>query len=636
MASNPRPPFSRVVYNRLLLGILILSLLGFGAACLLPGWTPGLRPAGADATVAAAVRTLAAQSTADAAAGGGDPGLPGWILTSIPGAAGTLRPPTAVPLPSATPTLVTPGPTPLSGEYTADLVARIDPPWGAQGAPYVILSGFSLRPGKTVVLIRGMLGDRQFDCPGSRCELPVTADSLIAFRVFANNGDFSSELKATIRISRDAQGYYVAVEQLSLPAVPFTDACSAVWDLDPANAPQWAKFPESPDRLHTDKTLHYLAGQMIFTGAVDAALCPGGGMGREGPNGCGLALAETAMIEWQNRYDQAFWLGGREQGIPPILLKTLVEVESQFWPKSERYFVQEYGLSQINEYGADTALRWDIDLYKEVCAQVFNNCSRSYARRSPNERAMLRGYLISQLDADCWSCQGGIDVEKSNDSIPLIARVVRSNCIEADYILDTYNVTASYQDYWKFTLLNYHSGYGCLRDAIAATVGARLPLTWENVYPRLACPDSKEYVERVWTALGAFEGSTIKPGRLPGPVSTPMFAASATPVPSATPYQSRAQVYVRVYLDLNGDGQPQDDEWLNNITVQMNLSNGILMDAKTVNGQAMFEVTGFMPGLTGVVYLPGLYRYQAVDLPLQGSLTVDFPFSQPLLPTALP
>lgn len=612
-----------------MLGILILSLLGFEIGCLLPGSWFNMAPA--DSGLPAAAGSLQATATI----------LPGWIPTATPNGTGTPAPTYALP-PTATPTPISSQPaTPVAGQYSEDLIPRIDPPWGAQASPYVILSGFSLQRGLAVVTIRGTHEGWEFSCVGNRCELPVFQDSLITMRVYANNGDYSRELRATVRVTRLQQGYFMDVEELNPIPLPFTDTCAAVWDMDPTNAPKWAKFPASPDYLHTDKTLHYLAGQMIFTGAVDAQSCPGGGLAggtaQGGPNGCGLTLAQNAMIEWQNRYDYTFWLTGKHEGIPPILLKTLIEVESQFWPRSERYFVQEYGLSQTNDLGADVALRWDVDLYKEVCSQVFSDCSRSYARRPPHERAMLRGILITKLDADCWTCENGIDVAKSEESIDLIAKVVRTNCIETDYILDTFNATTNYQDYWKFSLLNYHSGYSCLRDAISATVAAREPVTWDTVWGRLNCADSKEYVDRVWTALSAFDDSTIKPGQAPGALATPVFAATATPLaPTATPFVSLAQVYVRVYLDLNGNGQPETGEWLNNITVQMNLSNGVMMDARTVDGRAMFEVTGHTQSLDGVVFLPGLYRYEAITVPLQGSVTVDFAFSPPALPTAIP
>ena len=77
-----------------------------------------------------------------------------------------------------------------------------------------------------------------------------------------------------------------------------------------------------------------------------------------------LEVAKGAMMEWQNRFDPTIWAAGKEYGIPPILIKSLMEQESQFWPENARYIYEEFGFTQINELGADVALRWDED-FKE-------------------------------------------------------------------------------------------------------------------------------------------------------------------------------------------------------------------------------------------------------------------------------
>jgi hypothetical protein len=47
-------------------------------------------------------------------------------------------------------------------------------------------------------------------------------------------------------------------------------------------------------------------------------------------------------------------------------------------------------------------------------------------------------------------------------------------------------------------------------------------------------------------------------------------------------------------------------------------------------------MTGFPPGISVTVSLPGLYRSQTFDLPEQGEVTITFMFEQPPLPTTIP
>jgi len=45
--------------------------------------------------------------------------------------------------------------------------------------------------------------------------------------------------------------------------------------------------------------------------------------------------------------------------------------------------------------------------------------------------------------------------------------------------------SATFEDMWKFTLVNYNAGPGCLGDAIGNAKLQTLPLTWANVSPFL-------------------------------------------------------------------------------------------------------------------------------------------------------
>ena len=160
--------------------------------------------------------------------------------------------------------------------------------------------------------------------------------------------------------------------------------------------PKWAEFPQMPDGLYTSKSLYFLASRLLYTGIVDAKDCPNQGfLSPASPNGCGMERAKTAMIEWQNQYNPVIWSASRKIGVPPKIIKTLIEKESQFWPGNSRLFLQEYGLAQINQFGADVALRWNNDLFKQTCSAVLGDCNKilcqftqlaaRYAARQLNE-----------------------------------------------------------------------------------------------------------------------------------------------------------------------------------------------------------------------------------------------------------
>ena len=57
----------------------------------------------------------------------------------------------------------------------------------------------------------------------------------------------------------------------------------------------------------------------------------------------------------------------------------------------------------------------------------------------------------------------------------------------------------SYEDLWKFTLLNYTSGSGCLGNAIQRTINNGNVLNWENIAYNLqpACRTGIDYVDEV-------------------------------------------------------------------------------------------------------------------------------------------
>ncbi|MBK8782797.1 MAG: hypothetical protein IPO22_13540 [Anaerolineales bacterium] len=86
----------------------------------------------------------------------------------------------------------------------------------------------------------------------------------------------------------------------------------------------------------------------------------------------------------------------------------------------------------------------------------------------PDEQAILRGALVSSVDASCEECPLGLDLTQADFSVGVFAHSMIANCEQAGQVV--YNYTgespgdaATYEDMWKFTLVNYNAGGGCLR-----------------------------------------------------------------------------------------------------------------------------------------------------------------------------
>jgi len=119
-------------------------------------------------------------------------------------------------------------------------------------------------------------------------------------------------------------------------------------------------------------------------------------------------------------------------------------------------------------------------------------------------------------------------------------------------------------------------------------------------------------------------------------LALPTIVPTRTPVPTPTVYVSSARIIVQVYMDRNGNGLPEDGEWIDAMTVQVSVSNTEQITQRTVNGIAIFDMSGYAPNSGIDVSLPGLYRNNVFLLPEQGDVTIVFKFDQPVLPTILP
>jgi hypothetical protein len=522
----------------------------------------------------------------------------------------------------------------------SELYVFIQAPDGPVAVPFVTLVAFQSIPDVSIE-IRGTLDARGFVCQGSPCSVPVPTSSVIIFRAVSSTGATSDEISATVRVELRTDGYYVFLDTVSQFA-SFSDSCLRFWRFEDDTDPAWAEFAQFPYQLNTDKTLHYLVTQLIIHGVVDVNGCPAGGLstGLDWPTGCGLERARDAMIEWQNQYDEYIWLASKEYGIPPKILKTLIEVESQFWPGNERFYVDEIGLGQLNQLGVDVLLRRNPTLYQQVCSVVLDDCAMPYALMSPQNQAMIRGAFVNSFSSLCPTCQYGLDLNKAKQSIPFIAQVLHANCETVKVVTDSIrrsdyieDMEDPYEDFWRFTLLSYHSGISCFEQAIKNTPG-ELPLDWENVAENIECASGEGYVDGVWGNLLSFDQYLYSPtGQEVGRVE-PVFAATPTPFPTVVP--SSAQVVVQVFLDRNQNGIADAGEGLDNITVLLQSVAGTEVSGMTEDGQVTLPLADFPIGSEVTVSLPGYFRSQRIIVPAQGPVPVIFIFSQPTLPTVIP
>lgn len=545
---------------------------------------------------------------------------------------------------------------------TFSVHAFIQAPRGVVARPYVILTAFASIPRTGKVFISGAVDGVEFLCPDTPCLLYLESGThRFVFRSYTDTGEGSEEVIATVRVTQLENGYTVVIETVSQFTV-FTDSCSRVWGLQSEQEVSWDDFVQFPYQINTRKTLHYLATQLLISGIVDASDCPAGGLsvGLDWPTACGLERAAGEMIEWQNQYDNYIWLVSRDDGVPPKILKTLIEVESQFWPGNQRFYLDEYGLGQVSQLGIDVLLRRDPALYLRFCTAVLSDCSRSYMSLAPSQQAMIRGAVLSSMDATCATCPNGLDLNKAKESVLLIGKLLEANCQQVETILDQAIIpdpdadaatataaaatvaaggssgNTTYEDLWRFTLASYHSGSSCLQDAVVATRRAHLPITWENVSKELRCRGGADYVDGFMANLFSFDLYLYEPSDADTSIVQATIVPTRTPTLTPTAFVSSARIRVQVFMDRNGNNLPDEGEWIDAMTVRLNTSTNEQFEQRTQNGIAIFDMSGFRPGVGVTVSLPGLYRSESFELPAQGEVTVTFRFEQPALPTLLP
>jgi hypothetical protein len=377
--------------------------------------------------------------------------------------------------------------------------------------PTVVLTGEEPLQDEHISSLAGRLDGEAFTCdPICQVDLvPTDSDGLyLEFWAYSSYGDSSVLFEAQVRVAASDDpadsSWYVDVLSTQWRGVDLA-SCSQTWETFPpiGGVPDWLSTPLRPEDLATDKPYEILAANLIKQGLADTSSCIDGGLLENGlASSCGLETARSAVYEWQNRFDSLIITAAQETGVPARVLKNIFSRESQFWP-SVTMGHSEAGLGQLTNNGADTILLWNRPFYEQFCPSVLDGtiCSRGFAHLNSQQQEMLRNDLVSRVNAICQDCEMGIDPDRAGQSVRIFAETLLANCDQAGMIIDlnggfATGIPVSYADLWRFTLVNYNAGPGCLGLAVDMTIDNAEPVDWEHVSSHLTpvCQGALDYV----------------------------------------------------------------------------------------------------------------------------------------------
>jgi hypothetical protein len=382
--------------------------------------------------------------------------------------------------------------------------------------PKLVIIGEEPLPNEEIVGIGGLIDGQPFTC-GAPCWIqlaPTDEDGVtLDFWAYSSYGDSSEVFTAQVRVAEDNAGnpdqsyWYVDVISSQWVGVPIA-SCSESWQAFPpvGGPPRWLTTPKRVEDLNTAIPYNYLAANLISAGVVDASNCTNNGLQLDeyGANTCGLEAAYPAVTDWQNRFDDLILDVAQDTGVPAQMLKKLFARESQFWPAL--FQDSDIGLGQLTENGADTTLLWNSSFFEQFCPLVLSEerCEKGYLHLSDEETEALRLGLVNTVNATCQDCPLGIDLSRADFSVRVFGHTLLANCEQAGRIVRNVSggapgEVASYEDLWKFTLVNYNAGPGCLSEAVQATDDNGQPFTWENVAANLygICSIAADYVDDI-------------------------------------------------------------------------------------------------------------------------------------------
>ena len=430
--------------------------------------------------------------------------------------------------------------------------------------PSLVLTGEEPLEGEQIIGLAGTIDGKPFRCdPVCKVDLVPTDDtgSTLQFWAYSSYGDSSEVFQARVRVARSTdpsdQAWYADVLSSQWHG-DLLAGCSQIWDKFPpvGGTPNWLTTPQRPEDLATNIPYEYLASALIQHNVVDASDCDGGGLLPNGhANACGLQAARPAAHAWQNRFDELIFSAARQTGVPAPLLKNIFARESQFWPGKNPGHL-EAGLGQMTDGGADSILMWNPSFYEQFCPSVLDP-SVCKAKIYPNpevewqgialdevERTLLQGALVKSVDAVCPDCSLGIDMDKANYSVGVFAQTLVASCKQTGEVININygsapGEAASYDDLWRFTLVNYNAGPGCLGLAVDATSSLGEPLDWKHLSSHLtpACKGAIKYVNDI-TRLAQSPIKTPSPTKTPLPTKKPTPTKTRFPAKTPSPTQT--------------------------------------------------------------------------------------------------
>ena len=486
--------------------------------------------------------------------------------------------------------------------------------------------------------IFGTLNGKPFECYGSLCKVYLEQDTFIEYWATSSFGDESDHYDATVRIYHRAPSYLVDITSRSTYFIQGNKNFEDMFNLSVSgDIPAYLNQPENILKLRTNNELHYLSANLINYGLVDISACENGALYNDHtPNACGIEAAKEAVYDWQNGFDQLFWNAMLETGVPSQLQKALIQQETQFWPASAFHAYNEYGFGQLNEMGADVALRWNSRLNHEVCESLHLDCQYLYASMSPEYQAYLRGGLVKMVNVDCQDCDYGIDLDKAQGTISIFAKVLMGNAQQVTWILDNEEVGVNFVDLWKLSLVSYHSGYYYVEEAIVDTIDNNEPLTWDNIKEYLNDPSAQIYVEEIWEELENAP-EEIPPTPTPKIEFTPVVVQTATPFPTATPnYLVNGSVNITVFIDFNENKKMDKGEAVSNMLFEVVFSDTSLHSGTIQNGRARLDYVNQRIGSTVWVSLPMQYQVQTSEIGSDGIVEITFILEDTENPIQLP
>jgi hypothetical protein len=445
--------------------------------------------------------------------------------------------------------------------------------------PGLLLTAEEPLPNESIINVQGTLNGMPFSCPSYACILPLppTGDDGVVVEFWADSsfGDSTEHYTARVRMipwgdfmnpetqSNDPNRWYV-----DILSDQYRDGklatCSDVWQVFPSlgGPPEWLSSPNESIDLQSDISYYYLAGALITYGVSDASSCLDGGL--QAPNiasACGVEAARPQLLEWQNRFDGEIMQVARDTGVPARLLKNVFSRESQIWPGIYKTY-REAGLGQLTDNGADTILLWNPEFFAQFCPLMLDQqfCSLGWGNLGEFEQNLLRGALVNKVNASCPDCPAGIDLTDADYSVRVFAEGMLANCEQVSRIITNYTgvnpgQVSSYDDLWRYTLVNYNAGAGCLSNAIESAWNIDQTLDWQTVssYLEPACQGSIGYVEDIsrslkpsptpttWLPFESDFATPVLPRVLftPTPSPTPeIFTPTFTPQPTIEPTQS--------------------------------------------------------------------------------------------------